>query len=50
MSNKKHYHCIADMFESIAVAEKQHEKRYLVLFASMEKGTVSKEEKKVRWF
>ena len=40
---------IADIFESIAVAEKQHEKRYLGLMANIEKGTVFKKDKPVRW-
>lgn len=41
---------IADMFEAIAVAEKQHEKRYLALMANIDKGTVFKKEKPARWF
>ncbi len=41
---------IAGVFESIAVAEKQHEKRYLGLMANIEKGTVFKKEETVRWF
>lgn len=41
---------IADVFESIAVAEKQHEKRYLGLMANIEKGTVFKKDQSVRWF
>lgn len=40
---------IADVFMSIAVAEKQHEKRYLGLLANVEAGTVFKKEKKVVW-
>ena len=40
---------IAKIFESIAVAEKQHEKRYLGLAANIEKGTVFKKEKSVAW-
>jgi rubrerythrin len=40
---------IADVFASIAVAEKQHEKRYLDLAANIEKGRVFKREKKVVW-
>ena len=40
---------IAAMFESIAVAEKQHEKRYLELMANIEKGTVFKKDKAVQW-
>lgn len=41
---------IADMFEAIAVAEKQHEKRYLKSMANLENGTVFKKDKPVKWF
>ena len=40
---------IAKIFESIAVAEKQHEKRYLALLANVKGGTVFKKEKPVVW-
>jgi rubrerythrin len=40
---------IADMFEAIAVAEKQHEKRYLGLLSNIEMGTVFKKSKPVVW-
>lgn len=40
---------IAKVFESIAVAEKQHEKRYLDLLANVEAGTVFKKDGKVVW-
>ena len=40
---------IAEVFEAIAVAEKQHEKRYLDLAANIENGRVFKREKKVVW-
>lgn len=40
---------IADVFTAIAVAEKQHEKRYLDLAANIEKGRVFKRDKKVVW-
>ena len=40
---------IANAFRSIAVAEKQHEKRYLALMANIENGTVFKREKPVKW-
>jgi rubrerythrin len=40
---------IADIFRSIAVAEKQHEKRYLGLLANVEQGTVFKKDKPVVW-
>ena len=40
---------IAKVFEAIAVAEKQHEKRYLDLAANIEAGRVFKREDKVVW-
>jgi rubrerythrin len=40
---------IATVFEAIAVAEKQHEKRYLGLLANVEAGSVFKKDKKVVW-
>ncbi|MGB2770021.1 MAG: rubrerythrin family protein [Candidatus Zixiibacteriota bacterium] len=40
---------IANAFRSIAVAEKQHEKRYLALMTNIENGTVFKREKPVKW-
>jgi len=40
---------IAKVFEAIAVAEKQHERRYLALAANIEAGTVFKKEKPVTW-
>ena len=40
---------IADVFMSIANAEKQHEKRYLGLMANIENGTVFKRDKPVKW-
>jgi len=40
---------IAQIFEAIAVAEKQHEKRYLGLLANVEAGTVFKKDKPVVW-
>jgi rubrerythrin len=40
---------IADVFMSIANAEKQHEKRYLGLMANIENGTVFKRNKPVKW-
>ncbi|GAI77886.1 unnamed protein product [marine sediment metagenome] len=40
---------VANAFRSIAVAEKQHEKRYLALMANIENGTVFKREKPVKW-
>ena len=40
---------IAKIFESIAVAEKQHEKRYLDLLANVESGTVFKKDESATW-
>ena len=40
---------IADVFEKIAVAEKQHEKRYNDLKANIDRGTVFKRDKPVVW-
>jgi len=40
---------IAAIFTAIAVAEKQHEKRYRALAANIEKGSVFKRDKKVTW-
>lgn len=40
---------IAAVFNAIAVAEKQHEKRYLDLAANIEAGKVFKREEKVVW-
>ena len=40
---------IADVFEAIAVAEKQHEKRYNDLRANIESGRVFKRDKPVVW-
>lgn len=40
---------IATVFESIAVAEKQHDKRYKELAANIEAGTVFKKDAPVTW-
>ena len=40
---------IAEVFKNIAVAERQHERRYLGLLANIEAGTVFKKEKPVVW-
>ena len=44
------FNSIAEIFEAIAVAEKQHEKTYLDLAANIEAGTVFKKEGKVVWY
>jgi len=43
------FETIATVFESIAVAEKQHEKRYLDLAANIEAGRVFKRDTEVVW-
>jgi rubrerythrin len=43
------FESIAKVFESISVAEKQHEKRYLDLMKNIEAATVFKKDKKVVW-
>jgi len=43
------FDAIAKVFEAIAVAEKQHEKRYLDLLKNVKAGTVFKKDKKVVW-
>ena len=43
------FEAIAMVFESIAVAEKQHEKRYNELRANIEGGSVFKKDAKVLW-
>jgi len=40
---------IAAVFEAIAVAEKQHEKRYLALASNVEEGTVFRKNEPVVW-
>jgi len=40
---------LAEVFEAIAVAEKQHEKRYMDLAANIEAGNVFKKDEKVTW-
>jgi len=40
---------ISKVFEMIAVAEKQHEKRYRDLAANVENGRVFKKDKKIKW-
>ena len=43
------FDAVANVFEAISVAEKQHENRYLGLLANVEAGTVFKKEKKAVW-
>ncbi|WP_300457849.1 rubrerythrin [Desulfobacula sp.] len=48
-AKKEGFDAIATIFEMIAVAEKQHEKRYAELAANIEKGTVFKKDGIVKW-
>ena len=43
------FHDIAEIFEAIAVAEKQHEKRYLDLMANITGGRVFQRDEEVTW-
>jgi rubrerythrin len=49
VAREEGFDAIATIFESIAVAEKQHEKRYLGLLANIEAGAVFKKDKPVVW-
>ncbi len=48
-ARKEGFEVIAKAFESIAIAEKQHEKRYRDLAANIKEGKVFKREKSVVW-
>lgn len=50
IARKEGFNEIAAVFENIAVAEKQHEKRYLGLLSNIEAGTVFKKDEPVVWF
>jgi len=43
------FFAIADVFRSIAVAEKQHEKRFLDFLENIEKDRVFNKENTVKW-
>jgi len=49
MAEKEGFQEIASVFRAIAVAERQHEKRYLNLLENMEKDRVFKRERVVKW-
>jgi len=49
IAREEGFGAIANVFENIAVAEKQHEKRFLGLLANIENGTVFKKEESVTW-
>jgi rubrerythrin len=46
---KESFNNIAAIFRSIAIAEKQHEKRYLALLKNVDSGMVFKKDKPVTW-
>ena len=48
-AEKEGFQEIADIFKAIAVAEKQHEKRYLALTANVANGRVFKKKNPVVW-
>ena len=49
VAREEGFEAVAGAFDSISVAEKQHEKRYLGLLASVEGGTVFKKSAPVTW-
>jgi rubrerythrin len=49
IADEEGFNEIASVFRSIAVAEKQHEKRYLALAENIEKDRVFKRDKVVKW-
>jgi len=48
-ARKEGFEGIARVFDSVAIAEKQHEKRYLALAKNIEEGQVFRKEKPVVW-
>jgi len=49
IAKEEGFNDIAKVFESIAVAEKQHEKRYLDLMKNIKAGAVFKKDKNTKW-
>jgi len=49
IAREEGFNQIADIFMAIAIAEKQHEKRYLDLMANIEQGKVFKRDASVVW-
>ncbi len=49
VAREEGFDSIAAIFEAIAIAEKQHEKRYNDLAANIEAGKVFKKDEKVVW-
>jgi rubrerythrin len=48
-ARKEGFPAVAELFEKISVAEKQHERRYLGLLRNIENGTVFRKRGKVVW-
>lgn len=49
IAREEGFDAIAQVFDAVSVAEKQHENRYLGLLANVEAGTVFKKKEKVVW-
>ena len=49
VADKEGFSEIAEVFRSIAIAEKRHEERYLALAKNITDGTVFKRDKPLRW-
>ncbi|MGQ9583418.1 MAG: rubrerythrin [Thermoplasmatota archaeon] len=49
VADKEGFPEVAALFRSVSVAERGHERRYLLLLENLEKGRVFKREKTVRW-
>ncbi|MEW6235077.1 MAG: rubrerythrin [Candidatus Omnitrophota bacterium] len=49
IAREEGFDAIANVFDAVSIAEKQHEKRYNGLLANVETGTVFKKEKKAVW-
>lgn len=49
IADEEGFHEIAEVFRAIAVAERQHERRYLALLKNLEEGKVFKKDTVVRW-
>ncbi len=49
IAKEEGFELISKVFESIAIAEEHHEKRFLALMENIKSGRVFKREKKVKW-
>ncbi|MEM4222258.1 MAG: rubrerythrin family protein, partial [archaeon] len=49
IAEKEGFNEIAEVLRAIAIAEKQHEKRYLALLKNITEGKVFKKDKPVKW-